>query len=87
MFLHTRGAESLFTQGKDWEKKGEYNRAVEMYIKIIPSMTSDHDLVEDAMVKVSHPLLLKKNFLGLKKLLEVIELVNGNSLKIFEESP
>lgn len=47
-----RGAESLFAQGKEWEKKGEYNRAVEMFIKITPSMTSDHDLVEDAMVKV-----------------------------------
>ena len=58
IFWHTRGAESLFDQGKEWEKKGEYNRAVEMYIKITPSMTSDHDLVEDAMVKVGQPLSL-----------------------------
>ena len=48
-----RGAESLLSQGKDWEKKGEYNRAIDMYIKITPNMTTDHELVEDAMVKVS----------------------------------
>ena len=48
-----RGAESLMNQGKEWEKKGEYNRAIEMYMKITPSMTTDHDLVEDAMVKVT----------------------------------
>lgn len=46
-----RGAESLLSQGKDWEKKGEYNRAIDMYIKITPNMTTDHELVEDAMVK------------------------------------
>lgn len=48
-----RGAESLLNQGIEWEKKGEYNRAIDMYIKITPSMTTDHELVEDAMVKVS----------------------------------
>ena len=47
-----RGAESLLSQGKEWEKKGEYTRAIDMYMKITPSMTSDHDLVEAAMVKV-----------------------------------
>lgn len=47
-----RGAESLLNQGVEWEKKGEYNRAIDMYIKITPSMTTDHELVEDAMVKV-----------------------------------
>ncbi|XP_048583111.1 intraflagellar transport protein 172 homolog [Nematostella vectensis] len=46
-----RGAESLLSQGKEWEKKGEYNRAIDMYMKITASMTSDQDLVEDAMVK------------------------------------
>ncbi|KAM7445695.1 hypothetical protein ABFA07_005947 [Porites harrisoni] len=46
-----RGAESLLNQGIEWEKKGEYNRAIEMYMKITPSMTTDHELVEDAMVK------------------------------------
>jgi len=46
-----RGAESLLNQGIEWEKKGEYNRAIDMYIKITPSMTTDHELVEDAMVK------------------------------------
>ena len=48
-----RGAESLLSQGKEWEKKGEYNRAIDMYVKITPNMTTDHELVEDAMVKVS----------------------------------
>ena len=47
-----RGAESLMNQGTEWEKKGEYNRAIEMYMKITPNMTTDHELVEDAMVKV-----------------------------------
>lgn len=41
------------SQGKEWEKKGEYNRAIDMYVKITPNMTTDHELVEDAMVKVS----------------------------------
>lgn len=50
-----RGAESLLNQGLEWEKKGEYNRAIDMYMKITPSMTTDHELVEDAMVKVSGP--------------------------------
>lgn len=43
----------MLNQGIEWEKKGEYNRAIEMYMKITPSMTTDHELVEDAMVKVS----------------------------------
>jgi len=51
-FFMCRGAESLLSQGKEWEKKGEYTRAIDMYMKITPSMTTDHDLVEDAMVKV-----------------------------------
>ncbi|XP_067026551.1 intraflagellar transport protein 172 homolog [Acropora muricata] len=46
-----RGAESLLNQGIEWEKKGEYNRSIEMYMKITPSMTTNHELVEDAMVK------------------------------------
>ncbi|XP_027053913.1 intraflagellar transport protein 172 homolog [Pocillopora damicornis] len=46
-----RGAESLLSQGKEWEKKAEYNRAIDMYLKITPNMTTDHELVEDAMVK------------------------------------
>ncbi|XP_067032279.1 intraflagellar transport protein 172 homolog isoform X2 [Acropora muricata] len=45
------GAESLLSQGIEWEKKGEYNRSIEMYMKITPSMTTNHELVEDAMVK------------------------------------
>ena len=49
----SRGVESLLNQGIEWEKKGEYNRSVEMYMKITPSMTTNHELVEDAMVKVS----------------------------------
>ena len=52
-FSFFRGAESLLNQGIEWEKKGEYNRAIDMYVKITPSMTTDHELVEDAMVKVS----------------------------------
>ena len=53
LLFYFRGAESLLNQGIEWEKKGEYNRAIEMYMKITPSMTTDHELVEDAMVKVS----------------------------------
>ena len=53
VFGCVRGAESLMNQGKEWEKKGEYNRAIDMYLKITPSMTTDHELAEDAMVKVS----------------------------------
>ena len=58
----------MLSQGKDWEKKGEYNRAIDMYIKITPNMTTDHELVEDAMVKVSEriecPLLVEGYSLG-----------------------
>ena len=53
LLFYFRGAESLLNQGIEWEKKGEYNRAIEMYMKITPNMTTDHELVEDAMVKVS----------------------------------
>ena len=42
----------MLSQGKEWEKKAEYNRAIDMYLKITPNMTTDHELVEDAMVKV-----------------------------------
>ena len=42
----------MLSQGKEWEKKAEYNRAIDMYLKITPDMTTDHELVEDAMVKV-----------------------------------
>ena len=52
IFFLLRGAESLLNQGIEWEKKGEYNRAIDMYTKITPNMTTDHDLVEGAMVKV-----------------------------------
>lgn len=46
-----RGAESLLNQGIEWEKNGEYSRSIEMYMKITPSITTNHELVEDAMVK------------------------------------
>ena len=43
----------MLNQGIEWEKKGEYNRAIEMYMKITPSMTTDHELVEDEIGRAS----------------------------------
>ena len=39
-------------QAKDWESRGEYGRAIDIYLKLNKSMTQNHDLLEDAWTKV-----------------------------------
>jgi len=40
-------------QGKDWEEKGEYERAIACYLKVTRALTDDENLMEKAWKKVS----------------------------------
>lgn len=43
---------SFVAQAKDWESQGEYERAIESYLKVTPQQTQDIDFVERAWQKV-----------------------------------
>ena len=49
----TRGAETLIQQAREWESNGEYQRAVECYVKVTPKVTQDVTILERCWVKVS----------------------------------
>ena len=46
-----RGADSLISQGREWETRAEYNRAIDLYLKVTPEMTNNKDLLEKVYSK------------------------------------
>lgn len=46
------GAQSFMAQAKEWEHQKEYRRAVEAYMKVDESSTSDTQLIVQAYSKV-----------------------------------
>ena len=57
MVVGDRGAETLISQAREWESSGEYQRAVECYLKVTPQVTSDTNILEKCWVKASHQTL------------------------------
>ena len=47
----------MIGQAREWESSGEYARAVECYLKVTPSLTSDTNVMEKAWLKVSEHVL------------------------------
>lgn len=46
-----KGAESLVTQARDWETRNEYNRAIDLYLRITTDMTTNKSLLEEVYTK------------------------------------
>ena len=51
--MSDRGAASYVAQAKEWEASGEYERAVECYLKVAEPLTQDEALMERSWLKVS----------------------------------
>lgn len=47
------GAEALVQQAREWESNGEYQRAVECYVKVTNQVTQDLKILEKCWLKVS----------------------------------
>lgn len=46
-----RGADTLITQARDWEARAEYNRAIDLYLRITADMTNNKVLLEEVYTK------------------------------------
>lgn len=46
-----RGAEGFIAQARDWETRAEYNRAIDLYIRVTPEIAGNKSIVEDAYTK------------------------------------
>ncbi|KAI1724366.1 intraflagellar transport protein osm-1 [Ditylenchus destructor] len=75
------GAQSFMAQAKEWEHQKEYRRAVEAYMKVDESSTSDTQLIVQAYSKAGE-LIVK--FLMDEMGLEVIDLI-GTKLMILHQ--
>ena len=51
--FYCRGAEALVQQAREWESNGEYQRAVECYVKVTSQVTQDQKILEKCWLKVS----------------------------------
>lgn len=53
IFLYSshRGAEGFIAQARDWETRAEYNRAIDLYIRVTPEIAGNKSIVEDAYTK------------------------------------
>ncbi|XP_065670042.1 intraflagellar transport protein 172 homolog isoform X3 [Hydra vulgaris] len=51
MSRNDKGAESFISQGRDWETRAEYNRAIDLYLKVTPEMTNKKELLEKVYSK------------------------------------
>lgn len=45
------GAEMYISQARDWETRAEYNRAIDLYLRITPQMVSNIDTLGDVYAK------------------------------------
>lgn len=75
----TRGMETLSKQAKQWEASGEYERAVECYLKFDQTITSDVNTLEKAWTRAA---TLALKFLKAAKSAEVVQLVGPRLAKI-----
>lgn len=46
-----RGAEGFIAQARDWETRAEYNRAIDLYIRVTAEIAGNKSTVEDAYTK------------------------------------
>lgn len=67
----SRDVDALIKQGKQWEEQGEYERAVDCYLKVDRSNTRDMDLMAQSWARASD---LAIKFLDNDRAVEVAEL-------------
>ena len=46
-----KGADTFLSQAKDWESRAEYNRAIDLYMKITPELTANKNVLEESCLK------------------------------------
>jgi hypothetical protein len=57
--MKNSGVEGLLEQATKWEASGEYSKAVDSYLKIMPSNTIDKETTLKCWLKVNETFLIK----------------------------
>ncbi|XP_064625451.1 intraflagellar transport protein 172 homolog [Lineus longissimus] len=75
----TKGADTLIQQAKEWESSGEYPRAIDCYLKITSTHTTDMNSLDKCWVKAGD---LAIKFLDGDKAVDVIHVVGPRLCEI-----
>jgi len=46
-----KGAETYISQARDWETRAEYNRAIDLYLRVTPDMVSNKTVLDEVYTK------------------------------------
>ena len=71
-------------QAREWESSGEYQRAVECFVKVTQKVTQDTNVLEKCWVKAAE---LSLKFLGQDRATQVVDLVGPRLVEIGKFTP
>ncbi|XP_067120573.1 intraflagellar transport protein 172 homolog [Centruroides vittatus] len=75
----TKDVESLLSQAQEWEQMGQYHKAVECYLRVSPSHTSNNDLLEKCWTKAAE---IAFKFLDVHHAEQVVQQVSPRLIEI-----